>query len=64
MNNPCDNCGKEMCDSPDCFALKVYNAYLKGKAEDEKRKRIVERIISEYRYDIVNKALKRGCWRK
>lgn len=64
MNNPCDDCGKEICNSPDCFALKVYNAYLKGKAEEKRKKRTADRLISEYRYDMINKALKRGHWRK
>ena len=63
MRNPCEDCGK-VCIAPDCFALKVYSACERNKKKRHAKERYANYIANSYHYAVVDKAMRRGGWRK
>lgn len=63
MRNPCEDCGKGVCDYPECFALKVYSATLKSRKARQDKKKAANRIANAYHYGVVEKAMRKGEWR-
>ena len=63
MTDPCRECEK-VCIAPDCFALKVYRACERSRRERQAKERYANYIANSYHYSVVDKAMKRGGWRK
>ena len=55
---------EEIADVYICFALKVYRACEKSRRERQAKQRYANYIANSYHYAVVDKAMKRGGWRK
>lgn len=64
MRNPCEDCGKGVCDYPECFALNVYLATQRSRKKRQDKERYANYIANSYHYAVVDKAMKRNGWRK